>query len=70
MAKIKVLVGCQNDECAAEVSHYLEDVRMWKGEPVCQDCYDEDALGMTEEQYESRTLWCELLPVTLRDLRE
>jgi hypothetical protein len=59
--KIKALVGCQNDDCAAEISYHLDQVRLWKGKPVCERCWDDDG-------DEEKPRWSDLPPVTLADL--
>ena len=38
---IRALVGCQSGDCASEVSYYLDMVRMFKGQPICEECYGE-----------------------------
>ena len=38
---ITALVGCQVTACATEVSHHLDMVRMYKGQPICEECYDD-----------------------------
>jgi hypothetical protein len=65
--KIKILVGCQNDFCAAEVSYHLDQVRLWKGEPVCEGCW-EDTNCWEVEGDEEKPRWSDLPPVTLADL--
>ncbi len=61
--KFQALVGCQNDACAAEVSHHLDMLRLWKDGPVCEDCYD-NYLGSDDQS------WSELPRITLGDLCE
>jgi hypothetical protein len=73
--KIKVLVGCQKDFCAAEVSYFLDQVRLWKGEPVCESCWDDTDCWEVEfdddgEPTKEKPRWSDLPPVTLADLCE
>ena len=60
--KIRALVGCQNEACAAEVSYPLDLVRLWKGQPVCEPCWDD-----TDDNGDKPD-WIDLPPVTLADL--
>ena len=68
---IKVLVGCQNSDCATEVSYHLDMVRMLDGEPICQDCYEEveGVYGIRDEDGAPTQRWGDLPPVKLEDLR-
>lgn len=68
MGKIRVLVGCQNEFCAEEVSYHLDMVKMWKDQPVCQNCYDEDGIGMTGEEFENRQDWSDLPKISVKNL--
>ena len=58
---IKALVGCQDIDCATEVSYHLDMVRLYQGEPVCEECYREMC---------AEPAWSDLPPVTLADLCE
>lgn len=60
---IRVLVGCQNYECATETSYHLDMVKMWRDEPICEDCYIDETCG--EEETPD---WSDLPPVTMVDL--
>ncbi len=60
---IKILVSCQNDDCAAETSFQLNWVRMFKGEPICEDCYDDGGYAGDRE-----IDWADLPPVVLSKL--
>jgi len=61
---IQALVGCQNDDCAAEVSYPLDMVHLFHGKPVCENCFDGGQWeGLTEDQQ-----WSDLPPVTLDHL--
>ena len=62
--KIQALVGCQNEDCAEEMSYHLNMVRMFKGEPICQLCYEDGDYGFLTGK------WDDLAPVTLADLSE
>ncbi len=59
--EIQALVGCQVQECAEEISYYLDMVRIYNGEPICQNCHD----GC---QREDEPRWVELPEVTLEML--
>ena len=63
MQKIQALVACQNESCAAEMTHHLNNVRMLDGLPICEVCYGID-------HSESDTDWTELQPVRMSDLGE
>lgn len=39
MPKITALVACQMDYCAAEITHHIADVRLYKDAPICEECY-------------------------------
>ena len=61
--KIQAFVGCQNYDCAVEVSYPLDLVRMFKGKPICRECWE-------GSQTESTAHWDDLLPVRIKDLKE
>ena len=61
--KIQAFVGCQNYDCAVEISYPLDLVRKLKGSPICQNCYGYKPM-------ESMPFWDDLPPVTLEDLKE
>ncbi len=61
--KIQALVGCQNDDCAAEVSFHLDMVKLWKASPICQNCYEYTIDGDLVD-------WHELPDISLGDLCE
>lgn len=63
---ITALVGCQMVECATEVSYHLDMVRMFKGEPICKECYLEVALPIGEDDDDR---WFDLPEITLEDLK-
>ncbi len=66
--KYTALVGCQNQSCAEEVSHHLDMVMIYKGWPICQECYED---GYSEEAGdEDRPDWHELPAIGLEDLKE
>ncbi len=62
--KFTALIGCQIEGCAEEVSHHLDMVMLYKGEPICQGCYEE---VVTDED---RVDWHDLPAIGLKDLRE
>ena len=62
VTQIKVLVGCQVQGCAEEVSYHLDMVKLWKGQPICQNCYEEAGHG------DILTDWTELSDILLKDL--
>lgn len=62
MSKIKVLVGCQVQKCAEEVSYHLDMVAMFEGQPICETCYIED------HPEEDAVDWSDLPSVTMEDL--
>ncbi len=66
---VKALVGCQNDYCSEEMSYYLDMVRMFEGQPLCQTCYEEGGYGERDEDGWPRKDWTDLQPVELKDLR-
>ena len=71
--KIKALVGCQKDFCAAEVSYPLDMVRLWEEQPICQTCWDDGNYWegkFDDDGDEEKPRWSDLPPVTLADLCE
>lgn len=58
MPKIPALVSCQNDACAIETSYHLDMVGLWRGLPICEECYK-------EMRGEDDPDWVDLPPVTL-----
>lgn len=67
MPKITALVACQMDYCAAEITHYLADVRIYKDAPICEGCYADVRHKSIQED---GPRWCELPPVTIDMLVE
>ncbi len=65
---IRVLVGCQNQRCAAEISCHLDMVRMLVGQPICKECY-EGWIAYNEDG-EPDKAWNDLPPVRMADLSE
>ncbi len=64
------LVGCQADRCAAEASsYYLDEVRMWDGQPICQHCNEDCDYAERDEGGRICISWSDLRPVKLKDLR-
>lgn len=59
--KIQALVGCQNLDCAEEVSFPLDMVRLWNGAPVCRECHECGGHDIA---------WDDLPAITLGDLSE
>ncbi len=39
--KESAFFGCQDNSCAVEVSYPADMLKLFEGEPICQDCYDE-----------------------------
>ena len=69
--KIRALVGCQHNECAAEVSYHLDMVRMHEGQPICQECWEDGDYATYDETDDSfNPDWHDLPPVELSDLCE
>lgn len=61
---ITALVGCQIQGCAEDISYPIDMVAMWKGAPICQDCWENADLG------DEGVDWNELPEITLKDLKE
>jgi len=34
------LFGCQNEDCASEVSYLADMLRLYEGKPICEQCYE------------------------------
>ena len=66
---ITALVSCQIQACATEVSYPLDMVRMYKGEPICEECYLEGPTDARETEDEAER-WFDLPEITLKDLKE
>ncbi len=64
MTQIQVMVGCQIQSCAEEVSYHLDMVKLWKGQPICQNCYEGAGHG------DILTDWGELPDISMEDLCE
>ncbi len=58
---MRILVACQNDRCAEETSWTLDMVRMFEGEPVCENCY------MEGDYNPEGCAWTELPEISLED---
>ncbi len=67
-AIIRALVGCQNQSCSEEVSYHLDMVRMFNGEPICENCYYEGDYGARDDSDALIIGWDALPLVTLADL--
>ena len=65
--KFQALVGCQNDDCAAEVSHDLSMVRLFRDKPICQACHEWD-IDYDDDTIDARPSWDELPEISLEDL--
>jgi hypothetical protein len=61
---VKALVCCQCPGCGDEITQYLDMVRMWDGQPICEYCYDDG------DYNPGGCRWSDLPPVTLADLKE
>ena len=70
MGDIRALVGCQHEDCAAEVSYHLDMVRMFQNRPICQTCYEDGDYGTRDEDGDLIQAWLDLSPVTLAELCE
>ena len=46
---ITALVGCQNHDCATEVSYPLGMVRKLKDQPICETCYVDGGYATLDE---------------------
>ncbi len=70
--KIRASVSCQVYECAGRKTLWLEDVRMFQSEPVCERCYEEDEfIYAFEKIYKKKPrAWNKLPKVKVTDLCE
>jgi hypothetical protein len=69
--KIRALVGCQNEMCAAEVSYHLDMVRMHEGQPICEECWKDGGYATYDEATDEFVPdWHYLPAVELSDLCE
>ena len=68
MGKIPVLISCQDDYCAAEVSYTLDMMRMFLRGPICQACYEDGEYGPRDDDGALVTDWDDLPSVKLTDL--
>lgn len=59
--KFQALAACQIQGCAEEVSYHLDMLALYKGQPICQGCYEE------HEGHPAKD-WNELPQITLNDL--
>ena len=64
MGKIRALVSCQNQGCAEEQTFHLDMVKMWKGQPLCEGCFDMDG----EYWLDAVGGWGSLPDIRLEDL--
>ena len=60
--KFRAMVSCQIQGCAEEVSYNLDMVKLWKGEPICQNCWEGGGIG------DEDTNWHELPDISFEDL--
>lgn len=67
VTQIQVMVGCQIQSCAEEVSYHLDMVKLWEGQPICQNCYELSQVGGHGDE---STEWSELPDISLEDLCE
>ena len=65
---IRAFVACQVQACAEEVSYPLDMVKIWKGEPICENCFNHDAA--TDDDGANLFDWNALPGITLKDLCE
>lgn len=65
---IRILVGCQIDGCAEEVSYPLDMVAMYNGAPICETCYDDANYGDPDEDGIPKIEWSDLPSIKLSDL--
>lgn len=65
---IRVLVGCQNQGCAEEVSYNLDMVAMFEDAPICEECYEDGNYGERDDDGVPKIEWGDLPPVKLSDL--
>ncbi len=61
--KFTALLGCQMEACAENVSHRLDDLALWRGKPICQECYEDEVWSVP-----TPTGWHELPAISLEDL--
>ena len=51
--KIPALFGCQNPQCAEDVSYPACELRVFNGKPICQNCIGwETTYNEKEDRYE------------------
>lgn len=67
----QVLVGCQVQECAEEVSHHLSMLRWWNDRPICENCFDEERCEFqAKATLNAKPLrWSDLKPLTIKQAR-
>jgi len=66
---VGALVVCQNDSCASEISYPLDQVSMFEGAPICQQCYEDGDYGARDDKDNLLVHWGDLPAVSLEDLR-
>ncbi len=54
--KSNALFGCRQHLCAPETSHPPHMLRMYRGMPICEDCYDDFASANKTEFHELEDL--------------
>lgn len=64
--KFTALIGCQIQGCAEECSHHLDMLMLYKGEPICQSCYEG---SYTDQEGEDWPDWHDLPAIGLEDLK-
>lgn len=60
--KFRAMVSCQIQGCAEEVSYNLDMVKLWKGAPICQNCWEGGGVGDEDQD------WYELPGIKMEDL--
>lgn len=58
----QALFSCQIRECAQEISFYADMLGIWKGDPICHNCYD-------EHRTEDDPYWGHLPRITMADIK-
>ena len=70
MSKIQILLGCQVQGCAEEVSYPADMLRLYNDKPICEVCYDDLVPVQYDDEDEElpRAFWDDLQLITLDDL--
>lgn len=72
----QILAGCQNADCAAEVSYHLDMLCWWKDKPICEECFkdlpytERSEPGVAIDDDDGLIDWSDLDPLQLSEARE